>query len=334
MRRTLIVGALMACGMMATTPTFASPGWGVTTCSQTPTPACRLGVGTGGSPGSPGSPSHRAPSPGGHKAHSGDGHSTSPDQAPDAAKSELAHCAYSRSDFQPPGAKTTAQLNAGGSARVRLVAVTHAQSTWSARMLAAQPPGAWYIWKCTTAGVTDGLYHPPVWIPDGKQVPQQPPLPAPAQLAQAAYRQLALPSPTIAVNPVGDQLVHLPTWLWLTAGWTRTSATASVPGESVTATASPGSVSWSMGDGGRITCMGPGTPFRSGDNPTASSPDCAHTYLRSSADQPGQVFSVAATVHWTVTWTGAGQSGTFPGLTTTAHTTLRVAESQALNTGG
>ncbi|MDQ0772960.1 hypothetical protein QF026_001426 [Streptomyces aurantiacus] len=43
---------------------------------------------------------------------------------------------------------------------------------------------------------------------------------------------------------------------------------------------------------------------------------------------------MSATVHWTVTWTGAGQSGAFPGLTTTSTAAFRVAESQALNNGG
>ncbi|MGC9537782.1 hypothetical protein [Streptomyces sp. UG1] len=40
------------------------------------------------------------------------------------------------------------------------------------------------------------------------------------------------------------------------------------------------------------------------------------------------------TSDWAVTWAGAGESGTFPDLTTTSTTAFRVAESQALNTGG
>jgi hypothetical protein len=142
-----------------------------------------------------------------------------------------------------------------------------------------------------------------------------------------------LPAPTIAANPVGDQLVNLPTWLWLSA-WQPVSATASVPGVSVTAVAMPTSVSWSMGDGAVVTCAGSGTPFRPGGDPRAPSPDCGHTYRISSANQPGQAFPVTATVHWTVTWSGAGQSGTFPDLTTTGNAAFRVAESQALNNGG
>ncbi|MEV0675886.1 hypothetical protein AB0I60_05110 [Actinosynnema sp. NPDC050436] len=43
---------------------------------------------------------------------------------------------------------------------------------------------------------------------------------------------------------------------------------------------------------------------------------------------------MTATVHWTVTWSGAGQGGTFPDMTTTGSAMFRVAESQVLNNGG
>jgi hypothetical protein len=112
------------------------------------------------------------------------------------------------------------------------------------------------------------------------------------------------------------------------------SATATVPGVSVMAVATPTSVSWSMGDGSSVTCTGEGTPFRPGSDPKASSPDCGHIYQSSSASQAGQAFPVTATVHWTVTWAGAGQGGTFPDMTTTGNAAFRVAESQALNNGG
>ena len=38
----------------------------------------------------------------------------------------------------------------------------------SVRVQAAQPgqgPGAWYVWQCSSEGVTDGLYRPPVSRP-------------------------------------------------------------------------------------------------------------------------------------------------------------------------
>jgi len=43
------------------------------------------------------------------------------------------------------------------------------------------------------------------------------------------------------------------------------------------------------------------------------------------------VFTVTATVDWSVSWSGGGQAGVLPGLTSTSAVVLRVTESQALN---
>jgi hypothetical protein len=133
------------------------------------------------------------------------------------------------------------------------------------------------------------------------------------------------------MNPPGDQLANLPVWLSLDpTSWRPVSATASVPGVSVTATARPAKAAWSMGDGGAVSCDGPGTVWKAGMDPKASSPDCPYTYRRSSAGSPGGRFTVTVTVTWEVTWAGAGQSGTVPGLTTTGSVSVRVQESQAV----
>jgi hypothetical protein len=132
------------------------------------------------------------------------------------------------------------------------------------------------------------------------------------------------------------QLTNLPTWLWINpAEWVPESKTATVPGESVTATATPVSVTWHPGDGSTVTCQGAGTPYTSADNPAAASPDCGHTYTSSSAGQPGGAFQATATITWDVTWQGAGGAGgALAPLFTTAVAAFRVAESQALNTSG
>jgi hypothetical protein len=107
-----------------------------------------------------------------------------------------------------------------------------------------------------------------------------------------------------------------------------------VPGESVTATATPVSVTWHPGDGSTVTCQGAGTPYTSADNPAAS-PDCGHTYTSSSAGQPGGAFQATATITWDITWQGGGGAGgALPPLFTTATAAFRVAESQALTTSG
>jgi hypothetical protein len=190
--------------------------------------------------------------------------------------------------------------------------------------------GAWYLVSCTSgtfAGTAGGI----VWVPAGSAAP----LPAPEVLARQAVNQLSLPGPRVVTSPPPDrmQLVNVATWLWLDQGaWVPVSATASVPGESVTAIASPMSVTWSLGDGSTVVCNGPGTPYAAGGDPAAPSPDCGHTYARSSAGDPGGVFVVSATVSWGVSWTGGGQTGTLPALTTTSSVQLRVGESQAINT--
>lgn len=191
-------------------------------------------------------------------------------------------------------------------------------------------PGGWYMLLCSPDG-KDPDSRGPIWVPAGAEVPR---VLTPEEVAQMARRQLRLPTPRIMASPAGEQLANLPTWMWLDRGsWGQVSATASVPGVSVTAVARPVSATWSMGDGRSVTCTGAGTPYSAGRDPKSASPDCGHTYLTSSAGQPGEAFPVTVRVQWTVTWSGAGQSGTFPGLSTNASAAFRVAESQGITTG-
>ncbi len=197
--------------------------------------------------------------------------------------------------------------------------------------LGGQPSGGggWYEKTCYGTGpgdVTTG-FGGPVWIAGA------PPVVSPQVLARQARARLTLPDVAIRVNPSGDQLVGLPSWLSLDpASWRPQSATASVPGISVTATATPIQAVWSMGSGDSVVCHGPGTPWRPGTDPMAASPDCGYRYVRSSASAPGGAYRVTVTISWQVTWAGAGQGGTIPGLTTTGVAQVRVAESQTVIT--
>jgi hypothetical protein len=191
--------------------------------------------------------------------------------------------------------------------------------------------GAWFDFTCLD--VRNGTGGGIVWLPTAPGGGLAPP--PPVVLARQATNRLVLFPPVIEASPDpgADQLVNLPTWLWVRgSSWGPASATASVPGESVTATATPESVTWSMGDGSKVVCRGPGTPYTKAQNPRAPSPDCGHTYLTSSADQLSGAYPVSATVTWLIRWSGGGQSGAFPALTTTASAQFRVAESQAVNT--
>ena len=193
-------------------------------------------------------------------------------------------------------------------------------------------PGTWgsYVGRY---GVTQVCITP--GIPPGGAGPAGAAAPDPAALAQAAESQLGLGSPVIQASPaVGlDQLVNVPTWLWLGGRWAPVRATAAVPGEQVTATATPQRVTWHTGDGATVICRGPGTPYQPSDNPASPSPTCGHTYTRSSAAAPGGEFTVTATITWDVTWAGVGAGGAFAGLVTTSTVRMAVAQSQAIVTG-
>lgn len=342
----IVTGLVVVGGICGVAPAFADDGYGSTMCNQMPAPVCDLGAGKGGDSGKPGGNSGNGDNKPGHPGSGNSGNGNTDPNPGDTiiGNSNLANCSYVKSDYQPPSggvvtAAYTRPLDSGVATAQPAVFSRPANVARTAVLAlpadgpAPGQPGAWYVWKCTGPGAVDALYRPPVWIPDGQQ-PGAAQLPSPAELAAMARKQLRLPTPTIAANPAGDQLVNLPTWMWLSSGWGPVSATASVPGVSVTAVATPTSVSWSMGDGSTVTCTGAGTPFRPGTDPKASSPDCGHTYHASSASQAGQAFPVTATVHWTVTWAGAGQGGTFPDMTTTGNAAFRVAESQALNNNG
>lgn len=299
--------------------------WGSVSCSATPSPACDLGAGSGGAAEPP-----SGPEPVGPRA------SDPPDSgSADGAAQPVdgVRCSYSISDYEPPGGGVVPASLRRSEVRPAAPVVVPVVTVWRARQPEPGGEGAWYLWRCSGEGFRDSLYRPPVWIPDGEEAPGAVG-PSPAELASQARERLRLPEPAVAVSPVGDQLVNLPTWLWIEGDWEPIEATASVPGVSVTARAVPESATWVMGDGSEVVCRGPGTPYSAGADPAAPSPDCGHTYRLSSAGQPGEVFTVSVTVSWTVTWSGAGDGGTFPGLTTSGRAAFRVAESQALVTGG
>lgn len=274
---------------------WSQDGLGKVACQQVPTAACDLFAQTTGQ----GSGGERQP------VSDRAGDDATYDQAGEADVAHRITCGYVPVDYVPPEAVVA-----------------------PGPMSAVDAPGGWYMYQCGD----DPVFWGPVWLPE-EEAPDGTAGPSVADVAQQAYGQLRLTQPRIGVSPVADQLVHLPTWLWLD-GWGAVSATASVPGVAVTATATPESVSWSMGDGGTVNCDSPGVRFTAEHDPAAESPSCGYTYGSSSAGQPGGVFEVTAIVEWTVSWSSAGQSGVFPGLTTSAATQLRVVESPALNTRG
>ena len=127
--------------------------------------------------------------------------------------------------------------------------------------------------------------------------------------------------------------VGVPIWLWVDnpepLTWGPYTETATLGGQTITATAKATSVRWQMGDGASTTCGNTGTPYNTGYGMTTS-PTCGYKYTTTSSRMPGDRFTVNATTSWTVTWTSlAGPGGTI-NLTTDSSTDLEVNELQTV----
>lgn len=129
--------------------------------------------------------------------------------------------------------------------------------------------------------------------------------------------------------------VGIPVWLWVQTPQPLTfgpySKTATLGGVTVTATAAVSSITWSSGDGQSVTC-GAGTAFHEAaaqDQLATDSPTCGFRYQKTSGSG---TFTVAATSHWVVRWTGGGTNGTIAVPTTQSATKVHVGELQSVNT--
>lgn len=159
----------------------------------------------------------------------------------------------------------------------------------------------------------------------------------PEVLARSAIEQMNLRPVDIGLAPPpgGLGFVGLPVHMWAadTGGATwQAESSVSAGAVSVTARAQVQRVDWSMGDGTVVRC-GRGTAFGPGRG-AAPSPDCGHTYTRTSAGRPGAAYDVTATSHWRVEWTATtGAEGVIE-LDLATSQPLRIGESQVVITRG
>jgi hypothetical protein len=212
----------------------------------------------------------------------------------------------------------------------------HSQEVW--QWLGSDPNGTWYDVRCSEGTVYLGLYVPPA----ASNLP--PAVALAGSLAQSAANRLVLPAPLVRHNPSGRALVGLATWWWVdSAQWRvlRQRTQAGPVWAEVTAT--PVSTTWDAGDGtAPLVCDGPGTPYDTTRPESMQNTSCAHTYRRSSADQPqsgpslnDRYFTVTVTTTWRVTWRGSsGSGGALPAMSTTSRFPLAVAQRQTVVTGG
>lgn len=117
---------------------------------------------------------------------------------------------------------------------------------------------------------------------------------------------------TVAVKDSGA--VNLPVWLWVPEAnqkelnWGPYKRSKSLGGVNITAVAKVVSVVYTMGDGGRVTCNGPGAAWEKGSGKT-SSPSCGYRYQKMSPGDGSKPYEIGARATWEVSWTGGGQSG-------------------------
>jgi hypothetical protein len=162
-------------------------------------------------------------------------------------------------------------------------------------------------------------------------------------VALEAEASLQLPAPSLHFNPSGTSVVNLSTWLWVGVSiWHTYAVTASVGSVSATAVAVPVSVTWSLGDGGVVTCAGPGRPFDPLQTVAEQATSCSYTYHTSSVGQPSPdgnpddaSFGVRAVVTWSVSWSAQGTpgQGVLPSLTTDATVPVRVEQIESIVSG-
>lgn len=201
-----------------------------------------------------------------------------------------------------------------------------------------EPGGHWYDVKCSDGSLYLSVYVPPA----ANNVP--PPVVLAGSLARRAVNELHLPLPDVHVNPLGEALVGLPEWFWVDpSAWKSLSQRTQAGPVWARVTATPTSTTWDPGDGSPVvSCAGPGTPYDRTRSAASQSSDCTYTYSHSSADQPqsgsaanDRFFTVTVTTTWSVSWVGSGgTSGTLPVISRSRSFPLRVAERQAVVTGG
>lgn len=297
---------LAGCGLLAAT--FITPSAAAAAPPVSCPPGafnCDVGVGTPGHPGGPGGPGGGGDSDDGTVCILLLNEVVIPCQRPDYGWWSARDQCYYKVMSPQPDADTAPGM---GEPQEGFLA-------YEARCATSGSPSEWdYVWA---------WFREP---PDGTPV-------TPAELARRATDSMTLLGPDIrtSVRAGGTGLVGVPVWFWTTTGptrWGPNSATASVPGLSVTATARATKIVWQLGDGTTMTCTGPGTPYDAGAG-RISSPTCGHTYQRSSARFATQAYPISATTTWQVSWVGGGQSGALT-RTRTSTASLPVGELQVL----
>jgi len=161
--------------------------------------------------------------------------------------------------------------------------------------------------------------------------------PTPRDVAQIAIKKMRLSAINIGIAPKPGPdsigLVGMPVWMWAKAPNEHTvgpiTESASAGGITITARAKVLHITWDMGEGTEVACDTAGTPYKPSYG-RKDSPDCGHTYKKSSAHEADDAYTVTATSSWLITWSGAGQTGTIRLDGLNRSTQIRIGEAQVL----
>ncbi|ABD12691.1 hypothetical protein ThrDRAFT_03234 [Frankia casuarinae] len=158
-----------------------------------------------------------------------------------------------------------------------------------------------------------------------------------ASAAREVRRRLPAPRGRFSPDVAGAAVVRVSVWFAVPGQWSAVSASAQIPGASVTVTAAPTVLRFAPGDGSPpVSCVGPGPVFVPGTPEPARPPACSYTYRDASTAAPGGRFwpGVLA-IDWTVAWSASdGEHGTLPGITTRAEVPVEVREIEAVERAG
>lgn len=135
----------------------------------------------------------------------------------------------------------------------------------------------------------------------------------------------------MAPNPGVRTYIGYNVWMWAANPQPLTfgpyTETATLGGQTITATAQVTAVTWDMGDGTSVQC-GAGTAYDQPAHGGSASPTCGHVYTE--ATEAGAAYTVTATSAWAVTWTGGGETGTIY-LTRQTSRPVEVGQLQSVN---
>ena len=162
--------------------------------------------------------------------------------------------------------------------------------------------GMW--WTCQTGASGTSVSFAVWWVSggvapvDGAAVARQLMVTIPYELADAK----------IAPPPTYHTYISYKNWLWVESGqWHTVTGSKSVRGATVTLTATPSHVEWTMGNGDTVSCVGPGREWVKG-MPENAPTNCSYAYDEME-DPEGDTWTVSARISYTLAWTCTGNCG-------------------------